>query len=158
MKKHAIALALGLAAILSGCNSAADTKKGGIEAQTLTVNSVNDLKGYTIVSNEASTSGPNGSGGTTYTITLSINCDGNSTYSDGHSPAANSGAVTLEDSGTNPPITVIKWSGANGGYLMLGTDHKLIAGKSCWLDQGLGGAGCSAGLYVKTIKHDTICQ
>jgi len=153
MKKHVIGLALSVAAILSGCNnSAADTRKGGIEAQTLTVNSVNDLKGYTIISNEANTEG------TVYTIRVRFKCEGGYAYSDTHSGETNGDTVALKNSGD---ITLVTWGTVNsddGGYVELDADHKLTENKSCWLSKGLGGSNCSSGLYVKTIKHDTLCQ
>ena len=152
MKKHAIGLALGVAAILSGCNSAADTTKEGIEAQTLTVKSVDDLKGYTIISNEANT------GGIAYTMSVRFKCEGGYAYSDTHSGTTDGDTVALKNSGN---ITLVTWGTLNsndGGYVELDADHKLSENKSCWLSKGLGGSHCASGLYVKTIKHDTICQ
>lgn len=152
--KKALVLAAGVAVLLSGCNS--ETQNNGVQAETLTVNSVDDLKGYTLKTNEATTS-QNGTSGSPYTVTLTVDCEGHYTYSD-TKETKRGDAVSLEGL---PGAHMITWGNVNdnsGGYLMLGTDDKLIAGQSCWFDSKTLGETCSAGLYIKSIIHDKVCQ
>ena len=123
----------------------------GVSVDALAVVGIDDIKGYTIQSNRASTEG------TPYQITLTIGCDGSYTYTD--TKVSGSGASIRIEAYEN--VKMIVWGGqesVDGGYLMLGGDSTLVAGKSCWLDSRSAGSGCSSGLYVESIIQNEVCE
>ncbi len=157
-------LALTIALLLTACGSKSSDSSGNSNSDEtgvdhLVIDSVNDAKGYTFKTNAAeSMSG--------YQVTLSVKCDGTYYYKDtgnGVTHVASGGSVTLEG-------LLLKWQGGSwtegadsasnstDGYLMLGTDHKLIAGSSCWLDNGTGGAQCPSSLFIQSITQDETCN
>ena len=144
-------------------NSTGGTNNNTAGVDYLIINSVSDAKGYTFKSNApASMSG--------YQVTFSVKCDGSYYYKDtgyGMTHVASGGSVTLEGLGS---LWLLKWQGgrwtegadsasnSTDGYLMIGADHKLTAGRSCWLDSGTGGAQCPSSLYIESITQDEICN
>lgn len=201
MKKSTLALAFGAAALLVGCggggggatnttgngggtsssstgtgggSSSSSGNNGGTQAPSLTLNSVDDIKGYTLKTNRSTIDA--GSFSVHQTITLAIGCDGSFTYTimnDGNGYSAS-------DVGTGTEVTLDKsfdpyeltwygtWNGGDafeagdtaGDTLTLNDTNRIYAGQTCWMDFGgnESGADCPNNLYIETITQDEVCQ
>ncbi|MBN2895121.1 MAG: hypothetical protein JXK05_04410 [Campylobacterales bacterium] len=137
-------------------------------SSTFTINSVDDVKGYTITSNESS----NTIGGA-YTmhqkITASFKCDGTFEYKIITSASgASSTTTTLGDTislNTDFEPHRLSWSGTdNEGEVLndsleLNTNNQLVIGSTCWSGIGDGsGESCPNNLYVYSVTKDATCN
>lgn len=196
MKKMKMALALGAAALFVGCgggggggsdttagsdsssslSAGASSSAGGTvsEAEKLTLNSVDDVKGYTLQTNQSTLT--IGDTALHQIITLAFACDGSFTYT-----IENSGnGYTVTDVGSGDEIYLdtafdayeLNWHGTwhGGGVFDAGEDagdlltlentNEIIAGHTCWMDMGDGssGEGCPNNLYIANITQNAVCN
>ena len=117
----------------------------------LTVNSPDDLKGYTIISNESHA----GSGAftATQTITIKFDCDGTFTQITKTSLSGQPDDIE-KDSGSDIEVEEDKLS-YGGEFISLDNNHQIVGGKTCFMDST---GECTNNLYVKSITQDDTCN
>ena len=141
------------------------------DAKSLTIESPEDVKGYTIKSNKSTI----GNTKTHQTITVSFKCDGSFKYSVtteayGHSniELAQGSYVSVDTDSTPHEL---HWGGkytktdihdvgnSMNDYLKLNANNKLVSGETCWYSFGSGsGKSCPNNLYIESITKDTVCH
>lgn len=202
MKKRSIVLAFGAAALLIGCgggggggnndaeggdtssssssttssaSSSSSSSGGGTGTDVLTVNSVDDVKGYTLHSNESTVT--LGEMTLHQTITLSIACDGTFVYTiQDYNEMFSSTDVAKGDEvylDTSYDPYELSWYGtwqgggafeageAAGDILPLSNTDQIIAGTTCWLGYGVDigvGEDCPMNIYIESITQDDTCN
>jgi len=195
MKKMTFMAVVAATALLTGCGggggSTPTTPSGGTNPSndtngstggatsspisSLTLNSVDDVKGYTIRTNQSTRS----AGGYTIhqTITLTIGCGGNFVETIVNSSSSNSVTDTLRgteiDLDTSFDPYELTWHGiwdgdggmdageSSGDSIDMSNTNQIIAGNTCWGyygDASLHGADCPNNLYIETITQDSVCN
>lgn len=205
MKLSTLALALGTAALLVGCGGGGSSSSGGTgggsssstggsssstggsssstaggnssPVSSLTINSVNDIRGYTLKSNDSH----QGSGQytTTTVFSISVDCSGHFKYQNDISMAGNTNTTVIEGTEithwTDVEPQSLTFTGVYtkvdgfgdqnlGDTSSIGLDlekntHEFVAGQTCWMGDGHShGEDCPNNLYIKTITQDEVCQ
>lgn len=158
---------------LSSSSSSSSTSSAA-EAATLTVNSADDVKGYTLQTNLSTLT--LGDTSLHQIITLAFACDGSFTYT-----IENSGnGITVTDVGSGDEVYLetafdpyeLNWYGTwhgggvfdageeAGDILTLDNTNEIIAGSTCWMNFGDGSSGedCPNNLYIQSITQNAVCQ
>ncbi len=134
-----------------------------VGANALTVITPDDVKGYTISSNEAVTG--SGTFSVHQTIVTTFKCDGSFTETITNSMSGQNTVTTTTGTDVSVDADSLTWSGTNNNgesssdSIGLDSNHQIVAGRNCYEVGGSGtGEECANHLYVKTITKDTTCQ
>ena len=129
-------------------NNKTEPKTG---SDVITVNSIDDLKGYTITSNE----NVSGTVQIHQIIEFKINCDGSYKKTIDTFLAGGEHSIDVQE-GSSEDISIDSDSvHIYDDWIYLDPNKQIIAGESCIDADGKFGAECRNGLYVKTIKKDS---
>ena len=138
-------------------------KKPVTGANALTVTTPDDVKGYTISSNEAIVG--SGTFAVHQTVVTTFACDGSFTEIITTSLSGQDDVTTTTGTDVSVDEDSLTWSGTNNDgesssdSIQLDSNHQIIAGKNCYQIGGNGsGEECPNNLYVKTITQNTVCQ
>ena len=129
-------------------------------ANALTVTTPDNVKGYTISSNEAVV----GNSGLHTTIVTTFNCDGSFNETQTISYSGHTSVKTATGTDVSVRSDTLVWNGtdndgeSSANSIDLDSNHQIIAGKSCYMAGSGSGEDCPNNLYVKTITKDTTCQ
>jgi hypothetical protein len=143
--KEYISLGLTITKIIANADNGITFPNNQADATAFTVNTANDIKGYTITSNNA----------TGEHEQVTFNCDGSSDFS-----SVYAGQVISSHEDTTSIVTYDNVSYSLSGadvLFLLTTDMQLVPNETCWSSTNSDGT-CYNNLKIATITQDSVCQ